>query len=267
MSIRPWYKRYGADFIHGTMGLTLEQKGAYSLCLDLIYEHGGPIPDDDRWLAGICGVSMRKWRSLRAALIEAGKLSNSDGFLMNDRAEMVLAEQQESHRKSVESGAKGGRKVAERSTSATRKVPEKEVPVNENNDLDQGTLKHLEERREEKIYNKPPPPKGGSPPLTEVPKQSRKKDARHGTRLEADWQLCEAGRKYARGRGFTDQRIDDIAENFRDYWTCGAGRNKTHLDWHRAWQTWVRNTRSFPVADRSGNGGVVAAVRELIGEG
>src|SRR5688572_31678835 len=51
-----WYKRCGADFIHGTMMLTLEEKGAYSLCLDLIYDRGGPIPDDARWLSGVCGV-------------------------------------------------------------------------------------------------------------------------------------------------------------------------------------------------------------------
>jgi uncharacterized protein YdaU (DUF1376 family) len=58
-----WYKRCGADFIHGTMMLSLEEKGAYSLCLDLIYDRGGPIPDDARWLSGVCGVSLRKWGS------------------------------------------------------------------------------------------------------------------------------------------------------------------------------------------------------------
>ena len=67
-----WYKRCGADFIHGTMMLTLEEKGAYSLCLDLIYDRGAPIPDDARWLSGVCGVSMRKWNALRNRLIELG---------------------------------------------------------------------------------------------------------------------------------------------------------------------------------------------------
>ena len=29
----PWYRRYPADFINGTFGMTLEEKGAYSLIL------------------------------------------------------------------------------------------------------------------------------------------------------------------------------------------------------------------------------------------
>lgn len=81
MTRRPWYKRDGAAFISGTMGLTLEEKGAYSLCLDLIYSEGGPIRDDARWLAGVCGVSLRKWATLRDRLIMAGKLSCEDGFI------------------------------------------------------------------------------------------------------------------------------------------------------------------------------------------
>src|SRR3546814_8063377 len=87
MSARPWYKRYGADFVHGSLGLSLEEKGAYSLCLDLIYDRGGPIPDDDRWLAGVCGVSIRKWKAVRARLIEAGKIIERDGRLSNHSAE------------------------------------------------------------------------------------------------------------------------------------------------------------------------------------
>lgn len=35
MAKRPWYKRYPSDFIAGTIGLSLEEKGAYSVCLDL----------------------------------------------------------------------------------------------------------------------------------------------------------------------------------------------------------------------------------------
>jgi len=80
MSAR-WYKRCGADFIHGTMSLSLEEKGAYSLCLDLIYDRGGPIPDDARWLSGVCGVSIRKWNALRERLIEAGKIYVALGLL------------------------------------------------------------------------------------------------------------------------------------------------------------------------------------------
>ncbi len=133
-----WYKRCGADFIHGTMTLSLEEKGAYSLCLDLIYDRGGPIPDDARWLSGICGVSMRKWSSLRQRLIDAGKITSDGCFLMNARAGLELVSTEFQRRNQAEAGAKGGRKRAEN-----------EVAAKENRDLAQATLKPIEEIREE----------------------------------------------------------------------------------------------------------------------
>ena len=87
----PWYKRYGADFVFGTMGLTLEERGAYSIIIDLIHDRGKPIPDDARFMAGILGVSTRKWRSLRNALIDAGKIYEAEGFLSNERCDRDLA--------------------------------------------------------------------------------------------------------------------------------------------------------------------------------
>lgn len=131
MSGRPWYKRYPVDFIHGTMGLSLEEKGAYSLLLDLIYDRGGPIVDDARYLAGVCGVSVRKWTSLREKLIEAGKIVAVDGALTNSRAEKEIENLAKFFRERAESGAKGGRKSRE-----------KVVQTSENSDLDQAELEH-----------------------------------------------------------------------------------------------------------------------------
>ncbi|MES2295227.1 MAG: YdaU family protein [Pseudomonadota bacterium] len=133
-----WYKRCGADFIHGTMMLTLEEKGAYSLCLDLIYDRGGPIPDDARWLSGVCGVSIRKWNAIRERLLSLGKLAAGHGMLSNARADVELVSAALSARERAESGAKGGRKRAENA-----------APPKENNGLDQAELKREEKRREE----------------------------------------------------------------------------------------------------------------------
>jgi uncharacterized protein YdaU (DUF1376 family) len=133
-----WYKRCGADFIHGTMMLTLEEKGAYSLCLDLIYDRGSPIPDDARWLSGVCGVSMRKWKAIRDRLISMGKLASENGLLSNSRADFELVSMELQRRNQAEAGAKGGRKRAEKAGERLK-----------NNDLAQATLKPIEEIREE----------------------------------------------------------------------------------------------------------------------
>jgi len=65
MSANPWHKRYHSDALHGFMSLTLEERGAFQTILDLIYDRGSALIDNDRLLAGYMGVSLRKWNSLR----------------------------------------------------------------------------------------------------------------------------------------------------------------------------------------------------------
>lgn len=154
MSAR-WYKRCGADFIHGTMMLTLEEKGAYSLCLDLIYDRGGPIADDARWLSGVCGVSIRKWNSIRERLVSLGKIQVQDGYLSNARADFELVSTELSSRERAETGAKGGLKRAENARRAS-----------ENNDLGLAQLK-----REEKIRGEEKEEEADAAHLSRLPPQ------------------------------------------------------------------------------------------------
>ncbi len=201
--MKRWYKRCGADFIHGTMKLSLEEKGAYSLCLDLMYDHEGPIPDDARWLSGICGVSMRKWNTLRARLIEAGKLSAENGFLINARALFEIENSSKLHRNQVESGAKGGRKRVENDRHR-----------NENNDLEVDDLKapfQPEKRREEK--NKPPYPLEGefAEFYSAYPRKADRRKAerayRTARKLAPHAVLLAAARAYAAEKAGTDAQF------------------------------------------------------------
>lgn len=82
----PYYKAYPRDFIEGTIGMPFEVKCAYRVVLDLIYMQGGNLPDDARYISGLLGCSIRKWTSIRAALLEVGKLQVSGQFLTNYRA-------------------------------------------------------------------------------------------------------------------------------------------------------------------------------------
>lgn len=86
----PYYKRYPRDFMEGTAGMTFEQKGAYSILLDMIYMQNGKLPDDERWIAGLLGCSTRQWKKLRAFFIETGKITVNGKFLTNDRANFEL---------------------------------------------------------------------------------------------------------------------------------------------------------------------------------
>lgn len=77
---------------------------------------------------------------------------------------------------------------------------------------------------------------------------------RLGTRLPSDWTPLPSDLSYAEGRGFGPAQIADMAANFRSHFTAGNGRNKTHLDWPQAWQTWVRRETVKPTGASNGAG-------------
>jgi len=131
MSARPYHKRYHSDALAGFMSLTLEERGAYQTLLDLIYDRGGPIPDNERLLAGYMGVSIRKWRVLLEDLIAKRKILRTQaGELTNLRAQREIENDAKTSRKLAENGSKGGRNRAENRKNA-----------NENNESDQARLK------------------------------------------------------------------------------------------------------------------------------
>ncbi|MFI4985816.1 MAG: YdaU family protein [Alphaproteobacteria bacterium] len=104
---------YPDDWIAGTVELSLEEEGAYLRVCMLIYSKGVPIPDNERWLAGMCRVSMRRWRLLRQALVDKGKIAILDGRIHQSRCEFELEKAMIRARKLAENGSKGGRKSSE----------------------------------------------------------------------------------------------------------------------------------------------------------
>lgn len=149
MKTRPWYRRYPDNFLTGMARLTLEEKGAYNVVVDLIYARGGPIADEPRWIAGLCNCSVRRWTTIRARLIELGKLVAADGSLWNERAIAELGSAVKEAEKLSENGAKGGNKSAEMRAAAK-----------ENNGLSQAPVKHIRGHISEPLLS-PKGTKGG----------------------------------------------------------------------------------------------------------
>ncbi len=219
-----WYKRCGADFIHGTMMLTLEEKGAYSLCLDLIYDRRGPIPDDARWLSGVCGVSIRKWNAIRQRLINLGKIIANEGFISNSRADFELVSTELQARKLAESGAKGGRKRAENAAAS-----------NENNDLAEAPLKlsRGDKRREDT-------------PLVPLEGGRRGK-----TLIPTDWKPPTVAELPPRAKAcaerWTPASYATEAEAFVCYW---RSERKMKADWRDTWANRVISRNSAILRDQ-----------------
>jgi uncharacterized protein YdaU (DUF1376 family) len=109
MSAQPWHKRFHGDALTGMMPLTLEQRGAYNTVLDMLYDRGAPLIDNDRLLAGYMQCSPRKWRQLRDELIAAGKIYiTRAGEISNVRFDSEIKKAAKISRKRAENGKLGG---------------------------------------------------------------------------------------------------------------------------------------------------------------
>ncbi|AUN31964.1 YdaU family protein [Niveispirillum cyanobacteriorum] len=151
---RPWYKRNPKDALTGMMKLTLEEKGAYNVVIDLIYLHGGPVDDDEGYIARFCGCSVRKWRALRDQLLAAGRLYRTpDGRISDERAEAELAPNQAEGEAFAESAAKSHRKRAENAAKTPQEIPENGHDLADINDLKENRLLHRGRVSESRYQN------------------------------------------------------------------------------------------------------------------
>jgi uncharacterized protein YdaU (DUF1376 family) len=88
-----WYKHDPDAFIAGTTELSLEEVGAYSLVIDLLYSRDGIVPDDDTFLCRTLRCHKRTWRKLKKSLIAKGKIwVTPDRMLMAKRVLKQLNE-------------------------------------------------------------------------------------------------------------------------------------------------------------------------------
>ncbi len=108
-----FYKMDPAAWDFGTADLSLEEEAAYLRIINAIHKHDGPVPNNDRVLAGLFRSSTRKARSLVDALVAAGKVSVEGGEIWNGRARSDLARRQLASDSAASRGAKGGKARAE----------------------------------------------------------------------------------------------------------------------------------------------------------
>lgn len=87
-----WMPVYWGDYLKDTMHLTCEEHGAYLLLIAAYWNRGGPIPNDEKWLASASKLSVRKWRKVNARVTEFfSKLDNENGsVLVHERVEKEI---------------------------------------------------------------------------------------------------------------------------------------------------------------------------------
>lgn len=247
---RPWFKFYPSDFLNGTRGLSLEERGAYMTLLALMYDEQGAIPDDERWVCGALDCDVRVWRRLRDKLCRYGKIvPNADGFLANRRVleEVRSAELlAEVRRKSGRSG--GQQSGISRAISKENKPPDE---ANASNAL-------LYARASSKSDSLSSEAKASSESPLSLVASPRSDDVREA--VEA-WNETASRQGWAKVAKVTPARRQTVAARIREHgletWKAMLERT-TRLDWvndpnrrsagHRNWQPhidWFAKSATF----------------------
>ena len=97
-----------------------EQRGVYVTIISQIVSEGAPIEDCDAKNSRMSNCNSRKFRAIKQALVNAGKLVIVDGRIGQLRAQIELKKSQTMLRIQRERGAKGGRKSAEKLRNANK---------------------------------------------------------------------------------------------------------------------------------------------------
>lgn len=181
-----WYKRDPLAYLGGVQGLTAKQHAVYSVVLDLIYQHGGAVNNDPRWISGwIADMGSAAVRKTILDLVSMGKLTVEGGQLSQSRAK-TEAKTRETIRKTegkpdqnrcksaVNPEGNRCKSVVNPEEKQTENSSKNGAGCNENKDLGQASScqeSPLEKRREEKnIYTPLSPRKtGGSKRFIGVP--------------------------------------------------------------------------------------------------
>lgn len=190
--------------------LSLEERGAFQTLLDLMYDRGGPMPDNDGLLARYMGVSIRKWKSLRESLIGLGKIREEGGFLVNDRAISEIENAAKTSRKLSENGAKGGRKKHENAKKD-----------NENSESDENWLEKKPSISEARSQNIEPSVLANSGSLFDQDCVGEDMPAKPKAQpIEAafrDWEKAATEKGWSVPRLLTDQRRKKLGARLRTH--------------------------------------------------
>lgn len=155
-----WYKREPTAYLGGVQGLSTKQHAVYSVILDLIYQHGGSINDDPKWISGwFSDMGSAAVRRTIEDLIDLGKLHREGDQLTNLRAKNEAKTREKLRENRQETGRKGGVSSAKLRASN-----------NENNNLDQPIGSPREEKRREEATTTVP--KSGDPRETDPPPEA-----------------------------------------------------------------------------------------------
>lgn len=127
MAALPYMQLYVADYLADAAHLSTTGHGAYLLLIMNYWQRGEPLPDNDRKLARIVGLTEAEWLDLREDIAEF--FTVADGEWRHKRIELELAHVRVKSTKASESGK---RSAAKRSKPSKTVVPEETASAEPN---------------------------------------------------------------------------------------------------------------------------------------
>ena len=86
----PWYRRFPKDVVNAGIGLPFDERLTLAILVDLVHMYDGRLPDDPGYIAGLLGCSVRRWKTIREALISRGKIAANGGFISISHVDLEL---------------------------------------------------------------------------------------------------------------------------------------------------------------------------------
>lgn len=208
MTNAPFMQLYVADYLADTQHLTTEQNGAYMLLLMTMWRNAGSLPNDEKKLARIARVTLKRWHIIADDVME----------FFDIQGDIVT------QKRLVEEFQKAVSKSEKRKTSGSLGGKAKSL---KNNNVHLANASEL--------------PKHSSEPEPYILKKDTNVSQKKGCRLPEDFQPDFS---IAYSEGFTEPQAQKLFDNFKDYWTAKAGKDATKLDWQATWRNWVRSSHN-----------------------
>lgn len=109
MPMQQWYPD---AHIADTANLTLEEQGAYRLLMDHMWIKGGAIRNDDKEIARMLRISVKRWKKLK--LVLSDYLIIELGFITQKRLQHDYKDAVNKSKTNAKNGQSGGLKTAEK---------------------------------------------------------------------------------------------------------------------------------------------------------
>jgi uncharacterized protein YdaU (DUF1376 family) len=224
---------YVADYLADTTHLSTEQHGAYLLILFAMWRRGGFVPADERVLAKLSNLSLKRWRQTGGPVLA---LMEVQGEQITQRR--LLSELQKARLISEVKRAAAYRSHEVRALKAKEPHPAHAELLHEQSGLQNGgnqnqNHNHKVSKKEDLASAAPSPSKPKAKNGTRWP---------DGHKVPPAWIEQTKHRLAELGRPIPDLSLE--AERFASYWSAQAGQKATKLNWEQTFYNWCLNART-----------------------